>query len=258
MNETNRSIIVLLAALWIILMGVIVFLTWAADKDTVNRLQDFVQYLDDHRTTAGRLIVTLSALTAAVLALLVIVIELAPEEQVKELRIEQAGATTIVPADALRLRLEEALTALPQVSAARVRVSSQAKGIDASLDLTVSRSANIGLVTQEAGRVVVDTIQTELGLPLARLPAVRIAFSAAAAAPVASSVSRPPSPPATAAAPDVSAPETVDERVEPAPTAGQAPEGALPGPAVQAETPPEAGPGGEAPGQQQPPEHHQQ
>ena len=45
MNETNRSIIVLLAALWIILMGAIIFLTWAADKDTVNRLQDFVQYL---------------------------------------------------------------------------------------------------------------------------------------------------------------------------------------------------------------------
>ncbi len=259
MNETNRSIIVLLAALWVILMGVIVFLTWSADKDTVNRLQDFVQYLDDHRTTSGRLIVSLAALTAAVLALLVIVIELSPEEQVKELRIEQAGATTIVPADALRLRLEEALIALPLVEAARARVSASAKGIDANLDLTVSASANVAFVTQEAGRVVVDTIQTDLGLPLARLPAVRIAFGAARPGPVASSVTQPPSPPPPAieAEPDVSALETVDERVESPPEeAAAAP--ASPGPAEHDEPPPGAGANGEAAGGEQPPEYHQQ
>ncbi len=262
MNETNRSIIVLVAALWIILMGVIIFLAWAADKDAVNHLQDFVQYLDDHRTTSGRLIVTLGALTAAVLALLVIVIELAPEEQVKELRIEQAGATTIVPAEALRLRLEEALIALPQVAAARARVSAGAKGIDANLDLTVSRSANVAAVTQDAGRVVVDTVQTELGLPLARLPVVRIAFGGARPEPIASSVSQPPSPQpapplATAAEPAASGPETVDERVESPRAEEQAWRSASPGLATPDMPPPDVGAGGEAPGQEQPPEHQQ-
>jgi len=262
MNETNRSIIVLVAALWVILMGVIIFLTWSADKDAVNRLQDFVQYLDDHRSTSGHLIVTLSALTAAVLALLVIVIELSPEEQVKELRIEQAGATTIVPAEALRLRLEEALMALPQVEAAKARVSAGAKGIDANLDLTISRSANVAAVTQDAGRVVVDTIQTELGLPLARLPAVRIAFSGARPEPVASSISQPPSPLpapplATAAEPAVSGPETVDERVESPRSEEQAWGNASPGAAAPDKPPSDSGAGGEAPGQEQPPEHQQ-
>ena len=44
-----------------------------------------------------------------VFALLVIIIEFAPDDEPRELRVEQAGATTIIPADALRMRLEEAL-----------------------------------------------------------------------------------------------------------------------------------------------------
>jgi len=41
MNETNRSAIVLVAALWIILMGVIVFLTWAWTDEMIDRVGDF-------------------------------------------------------------------------------------------------------------------------------------------------------------------------------------------------------------------------
>ena len=179
MNETNRSAIVLVAALWIILMGVIVFLTWAWTDEMIDRVGDFAEYLNDNNTTAGKLIVTLAALAAAVLGLLVIVLELAPEEEVKELRVEQAGSTTIVPAEALRLRLEEALTKLADVSTAKAQVSTRDKGIATALDLTLRTHANVAFVTQEAARVVVDTIQTDLGLPVSGLPTVRIAFSAA-------------------------------------------------------------------------------
>ncbi len=49
MNETNRTAIVLLAALWIVLMAVVVFAAWAAADDTVDRLGDFVEYLNDRR-----------------------------------------------------------------------------------------------------------------------------------------------------------------------------------------------------------------
>ena len=194
MNETNRGVIILLAGIWIVLMAVVIFVAWAADKEAVERLGDFVQYLDEHRDSPSRLILTLGALVLVVLALLVIIVEVAPEEQTRELKVEQAGATTIVPAEALRLRLEEALATLPQVTAAKARVYSRDKGIGASLDLTVTPDTNVAAVTQEATRVVVDALQTDMGLPVAGVPSVRIIFGAARPEPVASSMVQPPQP----------------------------------------------------------------
>ena len=249
MNNTNRVIIVLVAAAWIVLMAVIVFLTWTSDADVVDRLGDFVEYLDAHRTDSGRLIVTLAALATAILALLVIIVEFAPEDEVKELRIEQAGATTIVPADALRMRLEEALAALPEVQAARSRVKTKEKGIFAELDLTLDPSANAANVTQEAIRVVVDTIQTDLGLPVAGVPVVRIAFGAPRPQAVPPSIAQRPSV-MPENPPPVQEVETVDERVTPAQDSTP---GASPGPLVYDEAPPVA-PAEEAPPESPPAE----
>ena len=89
MNETNRTAIVLFAALMIVVMAVVIFVTWAADDKAIDRLGDMVEYMDAHRDNAGRLIVTLAALIVAVLSLLVIIVEFAPEDEEKELRVQQ-------------------------------------------------------------------------------------------------------------------------------------------------------------------------
>ena len=176
MKETNRTAIVLLAALWIVLMAIVIFLTWAAPGDVIEALGDLVQDMDKNNDTAGRLIVTLGALALAVLGLLVIILELAPEDEERELRVRQAGSTTIVPARALKTRLEEALSALPDVNTARARVYTKDNGIATNLDLGLKPHSSVAHVTQEASRVVVDIIQTELGLPVAGLPNVHISF----------------------------------------------------------------------------------
>ncbi len=256
-NDTNRTFIIVLSAVLIVLMAVVIFLAWAANGDTIDSLRDFVNYLNDHNDTAGRLIVTLGALVVSVLALLLIIVELAPEEEERELRVQRAGATTIVPAAALRQRLEEALVALPEVTAARARVTARDKGISTSLDLTVLDRTNIAAVTDEATRVVVDAIQTDLGLPVAGVPTVRISFGGAKPAPVASSVSRAPltgTPPAQAEhtrEPQLTESETVDERMETGLEAAEAATaGSSPGPIVYEAAPqaeqPDAGPGEEA------------
>ncbi|MEX0799693.1 MAG: hypothetical protein WD379_00580 [Dehalococcoidia bacterium] len=222
MNETNRMGIIVAAAIWIVLMAVVIFLAWSADAEVVEGLDDFVGYLDDHRDNASRLIVTLGALVLIVLALLLIIVELAPEDESREIRVEQAGATTIVPAEPLRLRLEEALLGMAEVTAARARVFSHDKGVGMKLDLTVTRESNVALVTQEASRVVVETLQADLGLPVTAPPIVRIMFGppkAPATPPeppasgrfITSSISQPPQePPAAmdAAAPPAGEPET--------------------------------------------------
>jgi hypothetical protein len=190
-NDANRTFIVIAAAVWIVVMAVLIFFTWTADTDIIDRLGDFVEYLDAHNDDAGKLIITLSALVTVVLALLVIIVEVAPEDEERELRVEQAGATTIVPASALRQRLEEALTGIPEVTAAKAKVSTKDKGIMAALEITLLPNANVAAVTQEATRVVIDTVQTDLGLPVVGVPTVKISF-AAGPQPVASSVSKAP------------------------------------------------------------------
>ena len=195
MNETNRSIIVLAAGLWIMLMAIVIFLTWNSNTDVIDGLFDTVEYLEDHNDDAGRLIVTLGALILAVLATLVIILELAPEDEEKELKIRQAGATTIVPAQALRERLEQALMALPDVTAARARVGTKDGGVAAELDVTVTPTANVAYVSQESTRLVVDAIQQDLGLPVKGVPTVRVAFGGPKAGTVTSSISQPPQPP---------------------------------------------------------------
>src|SRR5207237_5837008 len=104
---------------WIVLMGVAIFLTWAAPGDIIEALGDLVQDMDKNNATAGRLIVTLGALALAVLGLLVIVLELAPEDEERELRVRQAGSTTIVPARALKAGLAEGLSNPPDGATAR-------------------------------------------------------------------------------------------------------------------------------------------
>jgi hypothetical protein len=121
-------LIVLVAAAIIVLMSVLIFLTWTADTDVIDKVGDLSEYLDAHNDDAGKMIVTLSALIVVVLSLLMIIMELAPEDEEKELRVKQAGATTIVPAAALKGRIEEALVALPDVTAAKAKVNTKDNG----------------------------------------------------------------------------------------------------------------------------------
>ena len=257
MNETNRTIIVLAAGLWIVLMAVFIFLAWTADTNTVDTLGDFVEYLDAHRDDPSRLILTLGALVMIVLALLLIIVELAPEEETSEIRVEQAGATTIVPAEPLRLRLEEALTAMANVTAAGVRVHSQDKGVGIKLALTVVPGTNVAVVTQEASRVVVETLQADLGLPVSGPPEVRIEFGPPGAEPVASSMAQPPvAEPAAPVEPPPEGPRSpwttgpVTPQSEPEPPSG--PWGRPPGEEPPSEPEPPSGPWGRSPGEEPP------
>ena len=223
-NDANRMLLVLVGAALIVLMALAIFLTWSADTDVIDRIGDLSEYLDKHNDGAGKLIVTLGALVVAVLALLLVIVELAPEDEERELRLKQGGAVTIVPAIALRQRLEEALLSHPQITAAQARVSTADKGIAASLSVTIVPSTNVATLSQDAVRIVVDTIQTDLGLPVHGVPSVRVTFGGPKPQAVASSVYRAPEP-EPAAPPPVVAEEGAAREDEVTP-------GASPGPMV--------------------------
>lgn len=175
MNEVNRVGIVLMSAAVIVLAAAVILLAWTEYARIVDVFGDFVEYLDVHQDTAARIIITLGALTIAVIATLVIVVELSPQEDQRELRLEHGGATTIVSADALQFDIEEALLTLPAVTGARVHVAPYRGKIAVGLELTVVPETNVAVISQEATAVLAHRLQ-ETGLPLSQAPRLHITF----------------------------------------------------------------------------------
>ena len=175
MNEVNRVGVVLISAAVIVLAAAVILLSWTEYARIVDAFGDFVEYLVVHEDAAAKVIITLGALTIAVIATLVIVIELSPQEDQRELRLEHGGTTTIVPADVLRLDIEEAILTLPAVTGARADVASHRGKIAVGIELTVIPETNVAVISQEATAALAHRLE-EAGLPLSQAPRLHITF----------------------------------------------------------------------------------
>jgi len=174
----NRGIIVALAAIWVIFMAVVILVTWAADTETIDRLGDLVRYLDDHTDNASKLILTLGALSLVVLCLIVIVAELAPAGPSADIRLEGVtGATAVLSTEDINQRIEQEVTALPQVKESKASVTARDRGLAVALNLVLGPDANVPEATEEACRVTQETIEQKIGVALVGLPTVQIRFS---------------------------------------------------------------------------------
>ena len=174
----NRVLIVTVAAIWVILMAVVILLTWAADTETIDRLGDLVRYLNDHTDNASKLILTLGALSLVVLCLIVIVAELAPAEPSGGIRLEGVmGANAVLSAEAINQRIEQEVMALPQVKESKASVTARDRGLAVALNLVLGPDANVPETTEAACRVTQETIEQKIGVALVGLPSVQITFS---------------------------------------------------------------------------------
>ena len=178
MDTFNRGIIVALAAIWVVLMAVVILVTWAADTETIDRLGDLVSFLNDHTDNASKLILTLGTLALVVLCLIVIVAELTPAGPSDDIRLEGVtGAAAVLSAEAINQRIEQEVTALPQVKEAKASVTAHDRGLAVALNLVLGPDANVPETTEEACRVTQETIEQKIGVALVGLPSVQIVFS---------------------------------------------------------------------------------
>jgi hypothetical protein len=158
-------------------MALVILLTWSADTETIDRLGDLVSYLNDHTDNASKLILTLGVAALIVLSLTVIVAELVPAEPAGQVRLESVtGATAILPTEAIIQRLEQELCSLPQVQEAQAMVATRDRGLAVALNLTLAPDASVPSTTEEACRLVQETIEQQMGVALVGLPAVQIRF----------------------------------------------------------------------------------
>jgi hypothetical protein len=194
----NRGIIVALAAIWVILMALVIMVTWAADTETIDRLGDLVRYLDEHTDNASKLILTLGVSSLIVLCLIVIVAELAPAGPSADIRLEGVtGATAILSTEDINQRIEQEVTALPQIKESKASVTARDRGLSVALNLVLGPDANVPEATEEACRVTQETIEQKIGVALVGLPTVQIRFSAPEGepAPASEGEQEPPRPP---------------------------------------------------------------
>ncbi|MFQ5879368.1 MAG: hypothetical protein ACE5IZ_04225 [Dehalococcoidia bacterium] len=183
MDAKNRLAIVALATLWVGFMAFIIVIAWLADAQAIDRLGDFVRYLDDHTDNQSKVIVTLGALALILVALVVITVEVLPPP-VSDIRLVQAGGVTAVLSGAsVAERLGEELRALPQVREASAQVFGRHNGMAVVAELAVAPDANLAATVEAAQRLVQEVAEGRIGVPLVASPMVRVRFASGPAAP---------------------------------------------------------------------------
>ena len=174
--------IVALATLWLGLMAFIIAIAWLADGQAIDRLSDFVRYLDDHTDNQSKVIITLGALGLALVSLIVITVE-ALSPPVADIRLVRAGLTTVLSATEVAEGLAQDLRSLPQVRAAEVQVQGRRNGMAVAIELTLASDAGVATAAEAAQRLVQEAAEGRLGVPLVASPVVRVRLGAAPAAP---------------------------------------------------------------------------
>jgi hypothetical protein len=230
MDTANRLVIVIVALLLIFAMAVIILLTWAAAPETVEKLGDFVTYLDDHTDTGSRLLLTLGLLVLILLALTLIIAEVAPPQSSRVEILDVRGGTALLSTDDIAQRVQEEVEGVPHVLQAKATVQARGRGVEVEMELHVDPDCNLADTSDEACRVVQSVLSDKMSIALMRPPRVQVRYEELRLARpgAAGGVAPPP-------------PHMGDSAGVDSPPPGEAPGATLEG--IQAPTPPAGEPG---------------
>jgi flagellar basal body-associated protein FliL len=178
MNLANRLIIVLGALVVIFAVAVVILFTWATASESVERLGDFVQFLDDHAEDNGsRIILTLGGIVVALLALVVVIAELTPSRAERVPVRDVRAGDALLSTDAIAQRLQQEVSVVPHVTQTKATVAARGKGVEVDLELHVDPDTNLALTSEEACRAVENLLTNRLSVEMARPPRLNIRYS---------------------------------------------------------------------------------
>ncbi len=176
MDLTNRVLIVCGALTWIFLVMVVILLAWGAPEDSIDKILDLGNYLADHNDTPAKLIVTFGGLILIMLALIVIISEVAPSDG-GTLKMERVGgATAHISTEEVALRLEEELQTFPQLRQVQASVKSKGQKAEVKLELHVGAEAELTSTAEEACRRARQLLEERMGVALAGPPEARLHY----------------------------------------------------------------------------------
>lgn len=177
MNVANRVLVVVGILVLVGLALTAIVLTWAASGETIARLSDFARYLGDHNNTLSKLIITLGSAVILLLALSLMILELAPRaERTVDVREVKAG-TAALAIEAVARRIEQAVVEVAQVESAKAKVTARGKGVEIDLQLLVDPDSDLAAVADEVSQVTRDTLTQKMNVDLAKPPRVRFYYT---------------------------------------------------------------------------------
>lgn len=178
MDLANRLIIVLGALLLMFAVALVILFTWAAAPDSVDRLFDFVEFLDGHTEDDGsRVILTLGGLVVTLLALVVVIAELTPPQAGQVPVRDVKAGDALLSTNAIAQRLQQELSALSHITHVKPTVTARGKAVEVDLELHVDPDSNLALTSEEACRAVENLLDNQLSVEMARPPRLNLRYS---------------------------------------------------------------------------------
>jgi len=176
MDVTNRVIIVAGAFVWIFLVLVVILLAWGAPENSIDRLGDFVGYLDDHTDDLSRVILTLGGAILILVAVVLTIAEVTPPATAS-VKVQQVKAgSAVISTQEIEQRVEQEVASVPHVSQAAVKVLGRGRGVELELDLHVDPQANLSETAEEACRRARELAEGKMGIALLQLPRAHLHY----------------------------------------------------------------------------------
>jgi hypothetical protein len=176
MNETNRIAAIFLSLLLMFVALLVILLTWGAPNESIERISDLANYLNDHNDTPTQLLITFGGLIFVLLGVTIIIAEIAPP-QTGSVRVAKVGAGEArIGTDEIRNVLEDELRAVPRLRGLEASVSSRGARASVKLDLFVDTQADVAATANEAIQRVRDVVETRMGVELDSPPRAEVHY----------------------------------------------------------------------------------
>jgi hypothetical protein len=154
----------------------VIALAWSIPNDSIDGLQDAVDWLRDNNNDDNKILLTVIAAAAGLVSLVLFVAEITPRSpndvKVTDLQVGDAVLSTA----AIGQRVEEAVSQVPHISEVRALVRPKRKGVVVSLDLHVDPDANLATVADEASEAARDVLNNRVHVALAEPPKARLHY----------------------------------------------------------------------------------
>jgi len=176
MNVFNRMALAVLCLALVAGAVSIIALAWTIPVESIDALQDAVDWLRDNNEDLQKVVLTAGAAAVGLVSLMLLLLEVTPprgmEVKVTDVKVGDAVLTTA----AIGQRIEEALRDVPHVAEARASVRATRKGVQVSLDLHVDPEANLATVSDEACQAARDVLAEKVHVALVGPPRARLHY----------------------------------------------------------------------------------
>ena len=176
MNLFNRIVLVLVCLALAAGSLAIIALAWTIPVEGLDWLRGAADWMEERNQDMEKALLTTGAAFVALIAVIVIIVELLPRSGPDVKVADLKGANASLSTAAIGQRVEEAVNRVPHVSEAKAAVKSKRKGVLLALELFVDPEANVADVTDQAVDAAQDVLTNRVHVALVKPPKVKLHY----------------------------------------------------------------------------------